>query len=96
MHLLQQSKQRLLPPKAPDVSPLTAFPAVQVVEPRVALATVPAGDVRQTLALPGHRAAGALLPRGPVGIAVAGYGGKTETAKEADHPRELLKCKPFK
>lgn len=55
------------------VTPLAALPAVQVVESRFASSTVPAGDVGQTVALAGHGAAAALLPRGPVGVAIAGF-----------------------
>lgn len=55
------------------ITPLTAFPTVQVVESRVAGTTVTAGHVRQTLALPSHGVTVALLPRCPVGIAVTGF-----------------------
>lgn len=55
------------------VTPLAALPAVQVVEPGFAGSTVPAADVRQAVALAGHGAAAALLPRGPVGVAIAGF-----------------------
>lgn len=58
--------------KGTDASPLAALPAVQVVEPGVASSTVPAGDVRQTLALAGHGATATLAARGPVGVAIAG------------------------
>lgn len=54
------------------VTPLTALPALQVVESRVARATVPASHVRQTLTLPGHGVAAALLLHRPVRIAAAG------------------------
>lgn len=55
------------------VTPLTASATVQVVEARVAGPTVPARHVRQTLALPGHGVAAALLVRCAVGIAGAGF-----------------------
>lgn len=50
------------------VTPHTALPALQVVEARVTSTTVPAGHVRQTLALPGHGVTAALLLHCPVGI----------------------------
>lgn len=55
------------------VTSLAALPTVQVVESGVTSSTVPAGDMRQTFTLAGHRAAAALLPRGPVGVAIAGF-----------------------
>lgn len=55
------------------VTPLTALPALQVVESRVTGSTVPAGHVRQTVALPGHGVAASLLLDGPVGMAITGF-----------------------
>lgn len=55
------------------VTPLTALPALQVVESRVTGATVPAGHVRQTVALPSHGVAASLLLDGPIRMAVAGF-----------------------
>lgn len=55
------------------VTPLTALPALQVVESRVTSPTVPAGHVRQTFALPRHGVAASLLLHGPIGIAIAGF-----------------------
>lgn len=55
------------------VAPLTAAPALQVVEAGLAGAAVPAGHVGQTLALARHGAAAALLRRGSVGIARTGF-----------------------
>lgn len=69
---MQYKKQRLFPPKAADVLPLTALPTLQVVESRVTSSTVPAGHVRQTFTLPGHRVTATLLPHGPIGVAIAG------------------------
>lgn len=55
------------------LTPLAALPALQVVESRVTSSAVPAGHVRQTLALPGHRVAAALLLYGPIGVTVTGF-----------------------
>lgn len=55
------------------VTPLTALPALQVVESRVTSSTVPAGHVRQTFTLPGHRVTATLLPHGPIGVAITGF-----------------------
>lgn len=55
------------------VTPLTALPALQVVESGVTSAAVPAGHVGQTLALPGHGVTAALLLHCPVGVAVTGF-----------------------
>ena len=88
-----KKKPRLPAPKAPAVLPLTALPALQVVESGVTSATVPAGHAGQTLALPGHGVTAALLFHRPVGVAVTGYSRKTQTAKDAHHPRGTLKCK---
>lgn len=55
------------------VTPLTALPTLQVVEARFTSTTVPAGHVRQTLALSGHGVAAALLLHCPIGIAGAGF-----------------------
>lgn len=60
---------------------------MQVVEARVAGPTVPARHVRQTLALPGHGVAAALLVRRAVGIAGAGWDGETERTTP-NHQRE--------
>ena len=72
-----KKKPRLPAPKAPAILPLTALPALQVVESGVTSAAVPAGHVGQTLALPGHGVTAALLLHCPVGVAVTGYGRKT-------------------
>lgn len=69
---LLMKKANVTSTKGPNTSPLAALPAVQVVESRFTSSAVPAGDVRQAVALAGHRAAAALLPRGPVGVAIAG------------------------
>lgn len=55
------------------VAPLTAPPALQVVESRFTGSTVPAGHVGQTFTLPGHRVTAVLLLRGAVGIARTGF-----------------------
>lgn len=55
------------------VTPLTALPTLQVVEPRVTGSTVPAGHVRQTFTLPSHGVTVTLLLHGPVGIAITGF-----------------------
>jgi len=55
------------------VAPLTALPALQVVESGLTGSTVPAGHVGQTFTLPGHGVTTVLLPRGAVGIARAGF-----------------------
>ena len=86
-----KKKPRLPAPKAPAILPLTALPALQVVESGVTSAAVPAGHVGQTLALPGHGVTAALLLHCPVGVAVTGYGRKTQTAKDEHHPRGALK-----
>lgn len=69
---LSREEPRRHPPEEPDVLPLTALPALQVVEPRVTGSTVPAGHVRQTFTLPSHGVTVTLLLRGPVGIAITG------------------------
>lgn len=74
------------------VTPLTALPALQVVEPRVTGSTVPAGHVRQTFTLPSHGVTVTLLLRGPVGIAITGFalvcriGGQGVSEKSASAP----------
>lgn len=55
------------------VAPLTAAPALQVVEARVTGSAVTAGHVRQTVTLPGHGVTAALLRRASVGIACTGF-----------------------
>lgn len=55
------------------VTPLTALPALQVVEARVTSATVPARHMRQTLALSSHWVTAALLLYCPIGIAGTGF-----------------------
>lgn len=74
-------------PTASPHPPPAAPPRLEVVEARAAVATVPAGHVRQTGALAGHQVAGLLLTDGAPWVAAAGWGWEQERGlgSQADH-----------